>query len=131
MADPFNVNKVRGLHLLRFFLWILCLGWMGVALAQDDIVVQPSEAEITLRVQQPEFTSGILVCVLQCLADPAEPASRLACSDARAGETVVVSVPLTMAIGCLRAIAISEAGLISAVSSNRANVAPGPPLFVP
>ena len=116
---------------MRFILcilWILCT---GLAHAQDDIVVQPSEVSIQLRVAQPAFTSGIVVCVLECLAEPEAPESRLACIDLSAEQVGVISVPLTMAIACLRAISISEAGLISALSPNRADVAPGPPFFVP
>ena len=116
---------------------LIVLGWWIVAatvvLAQapDDIVVQPSDVSIRLRIQQPEFTSGIRACVLQCSADPADTSSQLACIDLKAGEAGSISVPLTMAIGCLRGISISESGLISALSPNRADIAPGPPFFVP
>lgn len=114
----------------------IVLGWWiaaGVVLALEaaDIVVQPSDISIDLKMQQPEFTSGIRACVLQCSAEPTDPSSRLACIDLAAGEVGDISVPLTMAIGCLRGISISEAGLISALSPNRADIAPGPPFFVP
>ncbi len=110
-------------------LWIVA----SVAKAETpaDIVLQPSDISIDLKLQQPEFTSGVRACVLQCSADPVDASARLACIDLAAGELGEISIPLTMAIGCLRGISISEAGLISELSANRADIAPGPPFFVP